>query len=201
MARPRGFFALGVDTRAAMLYIVPMSQATNTERATMTTDPRETPQTREEKLAQTSTMYDTSKIIEERDAREADAKRFDLAGTARIEGRDFAVTEGEADFETAMSKYGEITLRGVRGARYISERWHGTQTMRFYNDRLGRSRLPGMVFDGQAFVVTEGTEGDQITLRPATQKENVAAWKIMRSDQTARTADLELQAPAEVWTA
>jgi hypothetical protein len=117
---------------------------------------------------------------------EADAKRFDLAGTARIEGRDFAVTEGDPDFETAMSKYGEITLRGVRGARYISERWHGTQTMRFYNDRLGRSRLPGMVFDGQAFVVEEGTEGDQITIRLATQKENVAAWKIMRSDQTPR---------------
>ena len=44
----------------------------------------EVPQTREEKLAATSAMYDTSKIIEERDAREADAKRFDLAGTARM---------------------------------------------------------------------------------------------------------------------
>lgn len=115
--------------------------------------------------------------------RNADAKPFDLAGTARIEGRDFAVTEGEADFETAISKYGEVTLHGVRGARYISERWHGTQTMRFYNDRLGRSRLPGLVFDGQAFVIEEGTEGDQITVRLATQKENAAAWKIMRSDQ------------------
>jgi hypothetical protein len=117
---------------------------------------------------------------------QADTKPFDLAGTARIEGRDFAVTEGAPDFETAMSKYGEITLHGVRGARYISERWHGTQTMRFYNDRLGRGRLPGMVFDGQAFTVVEGTEGDQITIVPATQKENVAAWKIMRSDQTTR---------------
>jgi hypothetical protein len=45
----------------------------------MTTDPREIPQTREEKLAATSTMYDTSKIIAERDARDiyaaAKAKR------------------------------------------------------------------------------------------------------------------------------
>ena len=117
---------------------------------------------------------------------EADAKPFDLAGTARIEGRDFAVTEGAYDFQTAMSKYGEITLRGVRGARYISERWHGTQTMRFYNDRLGRGRLPGMVFDGQAFVVEEGTEGDQITVRLATQKENSEAYAAMRNDQNTR---------------
>lgn len=37
----------------------------------MPIDPREVPQTREEKLAATSTMYDTSAIIAERDAREA----------------------------------------------------------------------------------------------------------------------------------
>ncbi len=53
---------MGVDKRSGMLYIVPMSQATNTERATMTTDPREIPQTREEKLAATSTMYSTAGI-------------------------------------------------------------------------------------------------------------------------------------------
>jgi hypothetical protein len=45
-----------------MLYIEPMSTATNQERATMTTDPREIPQTREEKLAATSTMYSTANI-------------------------------------------------------------------------------------------------------------------------------------------
>ncbi len=55
-------FALGVDKPGVMLYIDPMSQATNTERATMTTDPREIPQTREEKLAQTSTMYSTANM-------------------------------------------------------------------------------------------------------------------------------------------
>jgi hypothetical protein len=118
----------------------------------------------------------------------ADIKPFDLAGTARINGRDFAVTEGAYDYQTAMSKYGEITLRGVRGARYISERWHGTNTLRFYNDRLGRGRLPGLVFDGVAFVIEEGTEGDQITLRPATQKENYDAWKAMREAQNGRAA-------------
>ena len=88
----------------------------------------------------------------------------------RINGRNYTVetaTNFDQTYTTRLSIYGEVTLRGVRGAEYQSERYlDGVGgVVRFWNDK-GRNILPSPVFDGAWFTV----EADG-TVRPATYQE------------------------------
>lgn len=96
----------------------------------------------------------------------------EVIGTANIGGREYTITEGEAG-QSVISHYNEIILHGKRGATYFSERWLNTNTVTFWS---ASSRFPTRVFDGQHFVIEEGTEGNQITLRNATYQEASASY-------------------------